>query len=160
MKSKKSKLFLMLFVSLLVVSFTGCKDDDEETNYAAEIAGTYSGSVALDGNVIATDAEITMTRKSDQKITLSMNQTIYGIVVEIECESTVAYANNVYSIAGATTKNLTIAEGVAVPTDITVSGTINKSKQASLNIIVGETLKEAMPELGFPLTVVFTGTKQ
>lgn len=161
MKNLKSKLFFMLLVSALCVGFTACDDDDDDdkkTDYAAVIAGTYTGSVKMGEAVVAEDATITITRTAENKVKLSMNQTIMELPIDIECNSDVTNKDGVNSFSGTASITLQAEDGSSLPANVKVDGNVNGSGKATINIVVGEELAEQAPT--FPITVVFEGEKK
>ncbi len=64
---KLKNLFLGIFVSVLCVGFTACSSDDDDTDYAAGIEGTYQAT-GTNGNIII---EIVKDGNNQVKITTS-----------------------------------------------------------------------------------------
>ncbi|MDR0413496.1 MAG: hypothetical protein LBH61_06840 [Dysgonamonadaceae bacterium] len=157
----KIKLFFILIAGVCIGMVSCDKDNDngkDKTDYAKEIAGKYTGDISTpEGVRIATDAVIDIEKVSGKKVLLKMDQNIYGLPVNIKCESTVTYGKEEYHIAGSTSFNAEIKEPVAVsvPISVVVSGTINGEGVANLDI------KLSANNSPVPLPdVVFTGTKE
>jgi hypothetical protein len=146
----KIKLFVIL-LTLMSIGVSSCNDDEKaKTDYAKEIAGTYKGNITLAGDPVATDVQIDVVYKSENKVSLKMNQTIpvINLPINIESPSDVTYTNNVYNIS----TSASIEIGMPIPIPVTVAGTIDKTGTATFNIGV------AIPDA--PVNAVYTGTKQ
>ncbi|MDR3236302.1 MAG: hypothetical protein LBT48_06200 [Prevotellaceae bacterium] len=129
----------------LSLVFTGCSKDDESekldsNNYAGIIAGTYVGSLSLeDRTKIVPSATIIVTRVSDDKITLAMNETLVGFLagndlpLDVSCEVEVykdKYDENRYKFTGNTTALIPQLGGeipVGFEGSITASGSVDIS---------------------------------
>ena len=149
----KNRFFLLMLLSALFIGFTSCGSDDEDTDYAKEIAGKYIGTLTMEGMPIAQDVEITVTRNSNTKATLKINQELAilpGMPLNIECPSDVTFKDNEYSVTGKTTWML-IAP-------ITVNGTISSGGQANINILIS--IPNTAGEMAGDFNVVFDGTKK
>lgn len=152
--NKYLKLFFILFVSSLSLGFTSC-DDDDDPDYAKEIAGTYKGTIsALESEI--PNAEIKIARKSENRVTISMNQDLGVAVVDVTAESDVLFSDKTYSVAGTATYEWT--EGAEVTLPVEIKGTIDKDYNATINIVLGKGIElEGFP---FPITAKFEGKKQ
>jgi len=157
----KFNLFVVMLLSSLCFTFTSCSDDDDDDNpvtpdYAKEIIGDYKGDIYLaDGNdtPIATDAIIKVTRISDNKVKLELNQYILIQEFEIKYESDVEYANDIYSIKKGTTKvPITVEEVGEMKVDVELDGSFDKEGNSTVNIAV------KIPNA--PVNVVYKGEKQ
>lgn len=144
----------------LSLVFTGCSKDDESEksdNYAEIVAGTYVGSLSMAGNEIVPSATISITRVSDDKVTLTINETLSGLPVgdlplNVSCEAEVSKDGDTYKITGNT--NASIPQlGGEFP--VSIAGTIGVSAAGSAAKI---TITVTMGEL--PIMVEFTGSKQ
>jgi hypothetical protein len=146
----------------MFIGIVSCSDDEKETDYAKEIVGSYKGDIkSEDGSTIVGDtAIVNIVYRSENKVILKMNQKIAGLPIDIECNSEVKYADNEYVVSGNASFNYPI-EGLSVPVSlpVSVSGKIDTKKGATLNISIATPDPSISIPL-FPLTVVFTGTKQ
>ncbi len=71
-KVLKSNLFFLMLLSVMFIGFTACSDDDA---IADKVTGTYTGILEMDGyGVIAENVTIKVTKTSDSKVTLTLNQ--------------------------------------------------------------------------------------
>lgn len=132
----KLRSFFVMLLSALCITFTSCDkddDDDKTVDYATEIAGTYKGDVFLGPSEtpVAPGATITFTRIDVNKVTLTMNETIANLPINVTCESDVVYSNNTYRISGTTQFEM---GGAALP--VNVEGTIDKDGNADINIAI------------------------
>jgi hypothetical protein len=138
----KIKLFVIL-LTFMSIGISSCNDD--ETDYAKEIVGTYKGDITMEGSEdpILTEVQIDVVYKSENKVSLKMNQTIpvINLPINIESPSDVTYTNNVYNIS----TSALIEMGT-----VTVTGTIDKTGEAKFDI--------AIPAAS--VNVVYNGTKQ
>lgn len=154
----KNRFFILMLLSALFVGFTSCGgDDDKDTNYAKEIAGTYKGGLTMDMEgtpiPIADNVKIDITRSSNSKVIMKINQELdilAGMPLNIECPSDVTFKDGIYNITGKVTWML-----LAAP--IEVNGKINAAGHANINISV------SIPgdgEMAGSFDVVFSGDKQ
>jgi hypothetical protein len=150
------KFFFILFVSGLCLGFTACGDDDD-TNYAEAIAGTYEGTLDIAAlGVTIPNVELKLTRQSDKIVQISIDQEVMpGLEIKIETPSKkITLSKDVYSISATTSYNLQagVSLPMAPPTpgtgtiivkysspialSITVNGTITSKGKANLDINV------------------------
>ncbi len=162
MKSKMKFLSWMLFSVLFVTSFTSCKDDDEKDIPADKVVGTYTGTI--DGEFVANEmsisgenVKIVISKISDDKVKLTLNQTILGMPVVVECDATVQFVTveNIsgYAIYGSTSSfNL---NGQSVPGRIEIDGgVIQNTNNLSLYIDITET-----PDNQYDMWMDYEGSK-
>ena len=162
----KNKFFLLMLASALFISFTSCGDDDDNPDYAKEIAGTYKGILSMDmgdngwGPISDENFIITVTRNSNTMVTLrieNQNLPILGdISLDVECTSNVTFNNGVYGITGNTTWDV-IPTQVTIP--IQVNGTITSAGIAKINIAAID-VPGGLPFPGGTFNVVFDGNKE
>jgi len=141
----------------LSLVFTGCSKDDEsektDNNYAGIIAGTYAGNLSMAGSEIVPSATISVTRVSDDKVTLTMDETLVGLPVvgdlplNVSCEAEVSKTGDAYKISGNTTVSIPQLGDIPVG----IEGTIDASGKADISITV---------TIGTPIPVQFSGTKK
>ena len=148
--NKQIKLFFILFVTSLSLGFIACSDDDDTEDYAKAIAGTYKGDVSFLGQSIP-NAEIVLTRISENKVQLKMDQDLVIQVVKVEATSDVTLQNEKYTINATAVHQM---EGFPLP--IGIKGTVDKNKKMNLTIAVGQGVD--IPP--FPVDVVFDGERQ
>ena len=167
---KLSKSLLILIIALLSLSVAGCKDD-EETNYAKDIEGTYKGDFKLGGQLpVGENVEIKIERKDNSTVTLSLDEiltnvpfgeggTLPQLPLNVSCECTVLYSVDPsasttitgYAIGGTTKVDLPIP-GITEPVETTIGGFITEEYNATITIVVNL--------MGSPVSVVFTGEKE
>ncbi|MDR2358378.1 MAG: calycin-like domain-containing protein [Prevotellaceae bacterium] len=150
------KKFMVLSLGLLVIA-AGCKKEDKkEDGYAKDIAGTYVGTLALAGTVVADGVTINVAEKNTTTATLSLNTTLPSLPavgdlpLDVSCDVTVTKSGDNYTITGNTT--VTIAQLGGTPLPVTINGTITAA--GSANLTIGITVSV------LPLSVDFSGTKQ
>jgi hypothetical protein len=145
------KLFFTVVLSAACIGFTSCSDDKEE-DVAGAIAGTYTGNLTLADQVVAQNTQIGIAKASSKtQVTLTMNETVAMLPINIKCTSAVTLLNGTYSFAGSTTFDMPAGEST-IPVPVTLNGTIDKSGNAVININV------AVPDA--PVAVVYKGSRQ
>ena len=168
---KLSKNLLILIIALFSFSLAGCKDD-EDTNYAKDIEGTYKGDLNLGGQLpVGTNVEIKIERKDNSHVTLTLNENLTNLPplfegggaieqlpLDVSCVCIVTYSvdpsylgTTGYYIGGETMVTLPIP-GLSSPVETSVGGIITSEYDATINIVVDI--------MGTPLTVIFEGDKQ
>jgi hypothetical protein len=155
----KNKFFLLMLASALFIGFTSCGDDDDDSDYAKEIAGTYKGDLTIENMGTIPDVIITVTRNSNSKVTLTLDTQNLPILSDLgfgvaECPSDVTFKNGIYSITGKTTW-MAMAT-IPIPIEVTNS-TINSTGQADININVVVDV-EGLQSGTF--NIAFTGNKE
>ncbi|MDR2038968.1 MAG: calycin-like domain-containing protein [Bacteroidales bacterium] len=148
-------MFCLLLVPGLIIGVSSCKDDDDDdTDYAQIIEGTYKGTLKLNGNTLPSKVKIKVEHDNVNKVILRMDPTTLPIsaevsvnIPEIVCVSTVSSKDEKYYTTGSTTVTLEAMPGVEIP--VSVSGTFDKNN--NVEILIGLTIS------GSPVNVAFTG---
>ncbi|MDR2955717.1 MAG: hypothetical protein LBV43_11610 [Prevotella sp.] len=148
---KYTNLLLVLFLSS--ICFGSCSDDDDKTNYAKDIEGTYVGTTTVNEQSIP-NVEIKITRKSTNKVTLSMNQDLGVFVADIEFESDVLYAAYTYAITSTVLVNIPASD--VIPDDIEMIATVvgRFTNDGDLQLVIDVQIP------GNPMRVLYEGNKE
>jgi len=144
--NKKFQFLFMMFFTALCLGFTACSDDDDDdTDYAQEIAGTYVGTVTIPGmGDPIPNVTIVFDRNSQNKITMKMNQTLPVLgEIEIESQSNVTYKDNKYYVSGTATHE-------EIP--VKIDGSVDKEK--NIDITIGVAVSDP------PMEVIYKGKRQ
>ena len=165
----KKFIYLLAVVFSLGFTFTSCGDDDDDkpTDYAAQIAGTYTGTLNVDlgdGGENIPNQPIKIERTGDNKAKLVIeNFTFPGVgpVGTIDVDNIPTSESNGTVKLGDTSKNVSLANN-AMTADVAIKSSSVKDKTLTLTINVTN-IKEAesgdpMPGLG-TIIVKFTGAK-
>lgn len=153
--NKQLKFFFTFFVAALCLGFTACSDDDDD-DYAKDIAGTYKGAMTVMEQQVP-DVEIELKRKALNKITLEVNVGAFLQVDQnISVDANVIYSNNQYAFSATTLYDYVISPELTIPLPIGVTGTVDKKGNMVLSISVGQGV-EYPP---FPILVAFEGKKK
>lgn len=150
-------------MTVFTLSFTACSDDDETTDYAKEISGTYNGNIQVkigSGTPVdVVDQNIYMTYKNESTIDLELKAFKFGPIDlgDIKIENVkVIHAGETSTIAGAgKIKKDVLDNGTEMDLDISVNGTIT-GKAAVITIGVAN---DMLTQMGV-IKVNFTGTKK
>ncbi|MDR1681180.1 MAG: hypothetical protein LBS12_05285 [Prevotellaceae bacterium] len=148
------KKMMALALGLVFVAAGCSKDDDNKDDFAKDIAGTYVGTLTMGEEVLAEDANITITRVDATNVLIGLNETIVvstaPIPLNVSCASTVTKTGNNYVIAG--TDEVEIPAMGTFP--VSIAGTIDNAGNAGFLITVTEV------PVFVALLVQFEGTKQ
>ncbi|GHT25087.1 hypothetical protein FACS189430_11190 [Bacteroidia bacterium] len=169
----KNFLFGLLLVPALAVGFNSCKDKDDDTDkdYAADIAGSYKGGISLKNEILAENVVIMVARTADNKVTLSMDQTVLeSIPIKIDCTSDVSKESSVNGNTSVVLPveslaplaelldNPQMAAGLAVLIAQAVDGKVTLPVNVSGSLLGGKAELSIVLASVFPLR--YTGGKQ
>jgi hypothetical protein len=163
-----AKKFMALSLGLMFVA-AGCSKDDNktgETSPAEAIAGTYVGTLSMNGAVIVPSASIVITAKGDDKIALTFNATLPAalfqqfvpnltddVPIQASCEETsVTKTDDGYTFTGNATALLASLSPFLSEVPVTISGNIDKEGKAKINVTVSI--------MSFNMNIVFDGKRQ
>jgi len=168
----KKFIYLLALVFSLGLTFVACGDDDDDnppkpTDYAAQIAGTYNGTLNVKigeapGEDVP-DQPIKLDRTGDNKSQLVIeNFTFAGVNAGTVTVDNIAIteSNGTVKLAD-TSKNVSLASNT-MTADVAVKSSSVKDKTLTLSITVTNIKDkegETVPDLG-TITVTFSGDKK
>jgi hypothetical protein len=155
-KIMKSFMALALGLSLVL---SGCSKDDDNGDYAKEIAGNYSGDIFLAEVLkVATGIPIAITKVEEETVELSLSTTLTNLPVvgeitlnNVTCGATITKSGSDYLLNGTTEVNIPELGNASLPLKI-ANGSIKSNGQANIPITI------EMETGG--VTVVYKGQKQ
>lgn len=162
----KKLLCLLTFVFSLGLTFTACSsDDDDAVDYAAQVAGTYNGTLNVKvGEAPAEDVtgqDIKLKRTGENKAELLIENFSLG---EINAGSitvdniTVTESNGTVKL-GDISKNVSLMAG-AMSADVAISSSTVKDNKLTLNIKVNNVKMGTTPMPLGDIIVTFAGNKK
>lgn len=102
---KTLKIFGLLFMMVAMLPMASCGDDNDEpdTNYAAAIAGTYTGKLESGGTLISDTYVVYVSRIADQMVVFTA-----PFLADGSDNFNVSMNNGVYTLSSADHTNISI----------------------------------------------------